>query len=261
MGPVSNSMKIFTIDGNELNTDDMQMAYLSGNMQVKSDGEVILAASDNAWDKGKASSGGKNSSTKDVRSDEPFFPSYVNTQSAEDRNGLNLSADGYTNLEMYLHELAGDTMDYVDDKEVTVSFDDKYYEGVQIVVPSVEPTPTPVASPEVSATPSVSPSATPSKTPSPSPMVSEAPSQAPSTSPVVSTVPSATASSNPSASPEVSVEPSVTTSPEPGPGPTGEPPIAEPEIMLGDVDNNKNVNLTDAQMALKVALKIINKWD
>jgi hypothetical protein len=32
----------------------------------------------------------------------------LNPDDAEDRNGTNLSKVGYTNLEMYLNELAGD---------------------------------------------------------------------------------------------------------------------------------------------------------
>ena len=47
-------------------------------------GNQILKATDDAWAKGKAVSGGKNSTEADVRSDTPFFESYVNTQSAED---------------------------------------------------------------------------------------------------------------------------------------------------------------------------------
>ncbi len=85
-GAESNTnMHIVSIDGNELSTPDMQMMYVSGNMMVAQNGSVLLAASDNAWDKGKAVSGGKGGATaSDVRSDSPFFESYVNTQSAED---------------------------------------------------------------------------------------------------------------------------------------------------------------------------------
>ena len=39
-GAVSKNMKIFSIDGNELNTGDMQKAYVSGNKMVKKDGDV-----------------------------------------------------------------------------------------------------------------------------------------------------------------------------------------------------------------------------
>ncbi|MBQ9110595.1 MAG: RICIN domain-containing protein [Oscillospiraceae bacterium] len=84
-GEVSNTnMHVVSIDGNELNTSDMQKMYVSGNMMVAKNGSVLLASTDNAWDKGKAVSGGKNSTNADVRSDSPFFESYVNTQSAED---------------------------------------------------------------------------------------------------------------------------------------------------------------------------------
>ncbi len=84
-GSVSNTgLHIVAMDGNELNTSDMQKMYVSGNVMTKPDGSYILRSSDNAWDKGKAKSGGKNSTNTDVRSDSPFFESYVNTDSAED---------------------------------------------------------------------------------------------------------------------------------------------------------------------------------
>ena len=84
-GAASNTgLHIIAVDGNELNTNDMQKAYVSGNIMTDYSGNQILKATDNAWDKGKAKSGGKNSTNSDVRSDTPFFESYVDTQSAED---------------------------------------------------------------------------------------------------------------------------------------------------------------------------------
>ncbi len=85
-GPVSNTnMHIVSIDGNELGTNDMQMMYVDGNVMLDASGNYLLKASDNAWDKGKAVSGGKGGATvSDVRSNSPFFESYVNTQSADD---------------------------------------------------------------------------------------------------------------------------------------------------------------------------------
>ncbi len=85
-GEVSDtSLHVVSIDGNELGTSDMQKMFVSGNMMVAKNGSVLLAASDNAWDKGKAVSGGKGGATvSDVRSDTQFFEPYVNTQSAED---------------------------------------------------------------------------------------------------------------------------------------------------------------------------------
>ena len=76
-------MHIVSIDGNELNTSDMQKMYVSGNVMSDIKGNQILKATDDAWAKGKAVSGGKNSTEADVRSDTPFFESYVN-----DRWGL-----------------------------------------------------------------------------------------------------------------------------------------------------------------------------
>ena len=58
-GPVSNTnMHIVSIDGNELGTNDMQMMYVDGNVMLDASGNYLLKASDNAWDKGKAVSGG-----------------------------------------------------------------------------------------------------------------------------------------------------------------------------------------------------------
>ncbi|MBR6792180.1 MAG: RICIN domain-containing protein, partial [Ruminococcus sp.] len=84
-GSVSNTgLHIVSIDGNELGTSDMQKMYVSGNMMLANNGSVILASSDNAWDKGKAVSGGKGGATvSDVRSNTQFFEPYINTESAE----------------------------------------------------------------------------------------------------------------------------------------------------------------------------------
>lgn len=78
------SLHIVSTDGNELGTDDMQMMYVSGNKMVGYNGNILLESTDNAWDKGRAKSGGKNSTDADVRSDTAFFESYVNTESADD---------------------------------------------------------------------------------------------------------------------------------------------------------------------------------
>lgn len=78
-GPESPDMRIFTIDSGVLGSGDVQRAYLSGNMLVKSDLTPILDAKDDAWVRGYASSGNIGLS----RSDEPFFPSYVTPESAE----------------------------------------------------------------------------------------------------------------------------------------------------------------------------------
>ncbi|MCM1529973.1 MAG: carbohydrate-binding protein [Alistipes sp.] len=84
-GEVSNtSLHVVSLDGNELGTNDMQKMYVSGNKMTDSKGNAILNSTDDAWAKGKAKSGGKNSTDADVRSDTPFFEPYVNTQSADD---------------------------------------------------------------------------------------------------------------------------------------------------------------------------------
>lgn len=84
-GEVSDtSLHLVAVDGNELNTGDMQMLYASGNMKVAKNGSTLIAANTDEWSSGKAKSGGKNSTNDTVRSNTPFFESYVNTQSAED---------------------------------------------------------------------------------------------------------------------------------------------------------------------------------
>lgn len=84
-GSVSNTnLHVVSLDGNELNTSDMQKMYVSGNVMTGTDGKTILSASDDAWAKGKAVSAGKNSTINDVKSTTPFFESYVNTDSADE---------------------------------------------------------------------------------------------------------------------------------------------------------------------------------
>ncbi len=84
-GPASQTdMHMVSVDGNELGTNDMQMLYASGNMMADMDGTVLLAADADEWESGKAVCGEKNATEADIRSDEPFFPSYVNTQTAEE---------------------------------------------------------------------------------------------------------------------------------------------------------------------------------
>ncbi|MGN0591290.1 exo-alpha-sialidase, partial [Ruminococcus sp.] len=123
-GPVSNTdMHIVSIDGNELNTSDMQKMYVSGNIMTDINGNQLLRATDDAWAKGKAVSGGKNSTEADVRSDVPFFESYVNTQSAEDAyNSVITSAGanmpGFDYLDSrYLKEVKNGTYTYTGSKD------------------------------------------------------------------------------------------------------------------------------------------------
>ena len=213
MGPVSNNMMYFTIDGDQLGTGDMQMAYLSGNKMADSKGETVFNPNTDNWQK----AGSVFSTVDKVKSSKPFFPSYVTTQTAdeaynsvindvgatkpkqdyldqryikevknctytytgsvdklkgiidtqddaggypklqggtapvdsdhdgmpdvwetkhglnpndaEDRNGLQLSAEGYTNLEMYLSELAGDNIKWND---TPAALDGKYIKALTI---------------------------------------------------------------------------------------------------------------------------------
>jgi hypothetical protein len=83
-GAVSNtSLHLVSVDGNELNTGDMQKLYSSGNVKAAQNGSVLVGADVDEWSSGKAKSGGKNSTNNDVKSNKPFFESYVNTETAE----------------------------------------------------------------------------------------------------------------------------------------------------------------------------------
>ncbi len=126
-GAVSNTdMHIVSTDGNELGYNDMQKMYVSGNVMVDTNGSYLLKASDNAWDNGKAVSGGKNSTDSDVRSDTQFFESYVNTQSAEDAyksvianvGAGGTSATGWDYIDSrYIDEVKNGTYTYTGSKD------------------------------------------------------------------------------------------------------------------------------------------------
>ena len=83
-GAVSNTnLHVVSIDGNELNTNDCQKMYVSGNIMTDTSGNQILKASDDAWSKSKATSNLYNCTISDVKLTSPFCESYVNTDSAE----------------------------------------------------------------------------------------------------------------------------------------------------------------------------------
>jgi hypothetical protein len=193
-GPVSTLMQLASIDGDELNTGDMQRAYITGNKMVNASGGIVVDPNSDNWSKCIS----KFNTVSQVRSNSPLFPlsvtpltadnaygdvladvgatkpkqdaidtriikevkngSYTYTGSkdglkgiidaqndaggyptmssgtapadadhdgmpdawetahgldpnnADDRNNTNLSLDQYTNLEMYLNELAGDSL-------------------------------------------------------------------------------------------------------------------------------------------------------
>ena len=193
-GPASTLMQLASIDGDELNTGDMQKAYIVGNKMVNASGGIVVSPTSDNWSKCIS----KFNTVAQVRSNSPLFPisvtplsadeayadvlanvgatkpkldpidtriikeakngSYtytgskdglrgiidaqtdaggyptiasgtapadadhdgmpdawetkhgLNPNDAEDRNNSNLSLDQYTNLEMYLNELAGDSL-------------------------------------------------------------------------------------------------------------------------------------------------------
>lgn len=85
-GPVSNtSLHLVSVDGNELNTSDMQMLYASGNMKVAQNGKTILGADTDEWSSGKAVCGNKgdNANANTIRSNSPWFSSFITLDSAE----------------------------------------------------------------------------------------------------------------------------------------------------------------------------------
>ena len=90
------SLHLVSVDGNELNTGDMQKLYASGNMKVAQNGQTLIGANEDEWKSGKAKSGGKNSTNDTVRSNMPWFESYVNTQSAEEAYKSVIAAAGAT---------------------------------------------------------------------------------------------------------------------------------------------------------------------
>ncbi len=120
-GEVSNTnLHVVSIDGNELGTSDMQKMYVSGNMMVAKDGSVLLAASDDAWTKGKAVSGGKGGATvNDVKSATLFFEPHVNTQSAEDAYNSVIAGVGAGGT-------SGTGWDYIDSRYIDEVTNTKY---------------------------------------------------------------------------------------------------------------------------------------
>ena len=86
-GPVSNtSLHLVSVDGNELNTSDMQMLYASGNMKVAQNGKALIDAKTDEWSSGKAVCGmkGNNANANTIRSNSPWFDNYITLDSAED---------------------------------------------------------------------------------------------------------------------------------------------------------------------------------
>lgn len=116
-GAVSNtSLHLVAVDGNELNTGDMQKLYASGNMKVAQNGQTLIGANEDEWKSGKAKSGGKNSTNDTVRSNTPWFESYVNTQSAEDAYKSVIAAAGAT----------APKWDYIDSRYISEVTNGKY---------------------------------------------------------------------------------------------------------------------------------------
>ncbi len=150
---------------------------------------------------------------------------------------------------------------------------------------TVEPTPLPIVSTQPTASPAVT--MEPSVEPTSSPVVTAEPSVEPTSSPIASPQPSTEGSSEPDITPTPTADISVTPSIKPSadstptasattvltstlPPVTSSPPFPPRDtnvtshapaptasnILSGDVDFDKNVSLSDAQVTLKAALKI-----
>ncbi len=79
-GPVTTMYgHILEIDGDQLNTGDMQKAYLAGNKMINHSGTVLLSPTGDQWTLGTSDF----STVAEVKSTTPFFPSYVKTESAD----------------------------------------------------------------------------------------------------------------------------------------------------------------------------------
>ena len=120
MGEVSQQINIFTLDGNELsNPNDHQMAYLSGNKYVNKYGATLLdPETDDPWKYAvaaiKPGSGAAAVTPEDCISYEPFFESFVKTDSVDEAYDK-VVADAGANVPKW---------DYIDSryiKEVTES--------------------------------------------------------------------------------------------------------------------------------------------
>ena len=131
-GPESNTdLHLVSVDGNELLTNDMQMLYASGNMMADMNGTVLDSADADEWESGKAVCGEKNATAADIRSDVPFFPSYVNTQTAEEayeRVLTHVGAGGTTGRDYidsrYIQEVADGTVTYTGSRSGLMGFPD-----------------------------------------------------------------------------------------------------------------------------------------
>ena len=110
------SLHLVSVDGNELNTGDMQKLYASGNMKVAQNGQTLIDANADEWSSGKAKSGGKNSTNDTVRSNSPWFEPYVNTQSAEDAYKSVIASVGAT----------APKLDYIDSRYISEVTNGKY---------------------------------------------------------------------------------------------------------------------------------------
>ncbi len=127
-GPVSDtSLHVVQIDGAEQDTGDYQMMYVSGNVMTNTSGSYVLSASDDAWAVGKALANPKFGETEaQVRSNTPFFESYVNTETAQNAYNsviANAGAGGTSSTgwdyidSRYISEVTNGTYTYTGSKD------------------------------------------------------------------------------------------------------------------------------------------------
>lgn len=79
-GPESSYWKLVSIDGDELNTGDMQMGYISSNKMIDASGNVILSPNEDNWKICES----KFNSVSDVKSNTLLFPLSITPKDADE---------------------------------------------------------------------------------------------------------------------------------------------------------------------------------
>ncbi|MBN1309747.1 MAG: hypothetical protein JXA18_17635 [Chitinispirillaceae bacterium] len=79
-GAASELMQLASIDGDELNTGDMQKAYITGNKMVNASGGIVVSPTSDNWSKCIS----KFNTVAEVRSTTPLFPISITPLSADE---------------------------------------------------------------------------------------------------------------------------------------------------------------------------------
>ena len=170
----------------------------------------------------------------------------LNPNDNSDNCTITLSAEGYTNVEMYLNELMGDPLVWASDEPT----------ATPTPVPTATPTPTPtkMPTPAPTKTPTPVPTETvePTKAPTPVPTETVEPTKAPTPVPTETVEPTKA----PTPVPTETVEP--TKVPTPVPTETVEPTetVTPKWYLMGDVNLDDKVTATDGLAVLKHVVKL-----